>query len=120
LDDVRQLGVTTSLPIAAQILGICYPTARRLATSGKFPVPIARVGRRWKVPTEPLIALLTTGHVLDRTTAAEGPRPLAATTVAEREQPTAPAAALPPTRSPGLSSNAARVLEGPAGHPVHR
>jgi hypothetical protein len=59
LDDIRQLGATTSLTVAAQILGICYPTARRLAFSGTFPVPVVRFGRRWKVPTDPLIALLT-------------------------------------------------------------
>lgn len=37
LDDVRRLGVTTSLATAAQILGVCYPTARRLAVAGTFP-----------------------------------------------------------------------------------
>ncbi|WP_207128535.1 hypothetical protein [Actinocatenispora comari] len=71
MDDIRQLGVTTSLTTAAQILGICYPTARRLAASGMFPVPVIRLSRRWKVPTEPLIALLTTGRVRDRTTVAQ-------------------------------------------------
>jgi hypothetical protein len=80
LDDVRRLGVTTSLATAAQILGGCYPTARRLAVAGTFPIPAIRLGRRWSVPTEPLIALVTTGRARDRGTATEGLAPFDPTT----------------------------------------
>jgi hypothetical protein len=58
LDQIRALGAATSLPIAARILGLSYPTARRLALRGQFPVPVTRAGTRWIVPTAPLLALL--------------------------------------------------------------
>jgi hypothetical protein len=60
---VRALGVTTDLVTAGAVLGIGRTTAHALARANEFPVPVLRVGRRYRVPTAPLLQLLalTTG-----------------------------------------------------------
>ena len=52
------MGLTTSLAIAAEVLGISYTTARSLANAGRFPVPTARPGRVWIVPVAGLVRFL--------------------------------------------------------------
>jgi Helix-turn-helix domain len=57
-DAVRGLGLTTDVATAGAILGIGRSKAYELAKSGDFPVTILRVGRRYLVPTNALLALL--------------------------------------------------------------
>jgi hypothetical protein len=49
-DAVRQLGLTTDLPAAAQIIGIGRTLAYDLAKTGQFPVRVLRIGGRVIVP----------------------------------------------------------------------
>lgn len=57
-DQVRALGVATDLVTAAAVLGIGRTTAHALARADRFPVPVIRVGRRYRVPVAPLLRLL--------------------------------------------------------------
>ena len=57
-DDIRALGAVTDLPTAAAILGIGRSTAYALAASGDFPVPVLRVGRRYRVSVARLLAII--------------------------------------------------------------
>jgi excisionase family DNA binding protein len=59
---VRAPGLTTTVEIAASILGISPTKAYALAKSGKFPVRLVRVGRRYLVPTSALLELLVGGR----------------------------------------------------------
>ena len=56
--DPRTLPPTLDIVSAARLLGIGRTTAYRLARHGQFPVPILRIGGRYKVPTAPLLTLL--------------------------------------------------------------
>jgi predicted site-specific integrase-resolvase len=56
--DIRGLGAATDLVTAAAILGIGRSTAHALARAGEFPVPVIRVGRRYRVPVAPILQLL--------------------------------------------------------------
>ncbi len=47
------------LPTAASMLGIGRTLAYRLVRTGQWPTPLIRVGRLIKVPTQPLMELLT-------------------------------------------------------------
>jgi excisionase family DNA binding protein len=58
-EKVRGLGLTTDVETAAAILGIGRTKAYELAKAGDFPVTILRVGRRYLVPTNALLALLS-------------------------------------------------------------
>lgn len=57
-EEVRALGVTTDLVTAAAVLGIGRTTAHALARTDHFPVPVIRVGRRYRVPVAPILRLL--------------------------------------------------------------
>jgi predicted site-specific integrase-resolvase len=56
--DIRALGAATDLVTAAAILGIGRSTAHALARAGEFPVPVIRVGHRYRVPVAPILQLL--------------------------------------------------------------
>lgn len=58
LADAAGLPPTLGLLTAAVWLGIGRTTAYRLAEHGEFPVPVLRIGRSYRVPSAPLIALL--------------------------------------------------------------
>lgn len=58
LADVGNLPPTLDIVTAAKWLGIGRTTAYRLAERDEFPAPVLRVGRCYRVPTAPLIALL--------------------------------------------------------------
>lgn len=58
-EKIRLLGTSTDLVTAAAILGVGRTTAHALARAGRFPVPVIRVGRRYRVPTAPILRLLT-------------------------------------------------------------
>lgn len=62
VESVRALGLTTTVEIAASILGISRTKAYTLAKSGEFPVRLVRVGRRYLVPTSALLELRTSGR----------------------------------------------------------
>jgi hypothetical protein len=55
---VRALGVVTDLPTAGQILGMSRTTAYALARAGRFPVPVLRVGRLYRVSVNDLLRVL--------------------------------------------------------------
>ncbi|MEV8504540.1 helix-turn-helix domain-containing protein [Actinoplanes sp. NPDC051475] len=55
---IQALGTTTSLGTAADIFGISAATAYGLARQGAFPVPVIRVGNRYRVPVAPILAVL--------------------------------------------------------------
>ncbi|WP_051451411.1 helix-turn-helix domain-containing protein [Actinospica robiniae] len=56
--DAGSLPPTLDILTAAKWLGIGRTTAYRLAERDEFPTPVLRVGRCYRVPTAPLIALL--------------------------------------------------------------
>jgi hypothetical protein len=55
---IRALGAATSLPTAAEILGIGRTLAYELVATGRFPTPVIRAGTRVIVPVAPLLELL--------------------------------------------------------------
>ena len=57
-DAVRQLGMTTDVTTAAQILGIGRTLAFDLLKRDQFPVRVLRIGRRVVVPVPDLLRLL--------------------------------------------------------------
>ncbi|MEV6932283.1 DNA-binding protein [Dactylosporangium sp. NPDC051485] len=59
-DKVRALGVVTDLPTAARIFGLGRALAYQLAAEDTFPVPLLRVGNRYRVP---VAAILTALHI---------------------------------------------------------
>ncbi|GGJ90149.1 hypothetical protein GCM10010123_19960 [Pilimelia anulata] len=56
--DIRALGVTTDLQTAASILGLQPMSAYPINARGAFPVPVVRVGGRYRVPVAPILDLL--------------------------------------------------------------
>jgi hypothetical protein len=58
-DEVRALGVRTTVPIAGAIIaGLCKDEAYRSVKRGEFPVPVISCGRRLVVPVAPILELL--------------------------------------------------------------
>jgi hypothetical protein len=55
---LRALPALVDLMTAARVLGLGRTTAYELARAGLWPSPLLRIGRRFKVPTAPLLALL--------------------------------------------------------------
>jgi excisionase family DNA binding protein len=49
---------TVSVEVAARMLGIGRTLAYRLAAADELPVPVIRIGRKLRIPAEPLRALL--------------------------------------------------------------
>ncbi|GAA2375056.1 helix-turn-helix domain-containing protein [Dactylosporangium salmoneum] len=72
VDDVRALGAVTDLPTAAAVLGIGRSTAYALAAAGDFPVPVLRVGRRYRVAVVHLLAIVDPTGTGDLTTMRSG------------------------------------------------
>ena len=56
--DIRALGAITDLPTAASIFGIGRAQAYELAKNDDFPVPVIRVGSRYRVPVAAILAAL--------------------------------------------------------------
>ena len=56
--DVRALPAVVDLQTAGQVLGMGRTLSHELARRGQFPVPVLRLGHRYRVPTSALIALL--------------------------------------------------------------
>ncbi|WP_088312829.1 hypothetical protein [Kineosporia sp. R_H_3] len=57
-DEVRALGLTTSLETAAEIIGIGRTLAYELVKNQAFPVRLLRLGRRVVVPIPDLLHYL--------------------------------------------------------------
>jgi hypothetical protein len=55
---IRALGAITDLPTAGRIFGLGRAMSYELARTGQFPVPIIRVGARYKVPVTGILAAL--------------------------------------------------------------
>jgi hypothetical protein len=56
--ELLALPATTDLVTAAKALGIGRTTAYQLARAGEFPVPVLRLGARYRVVTSGLLAAL--------------------------------------------------------------
>ncbi|MCA1605939.1 MAG: DNA-binding protein [Actinobacteria bacterium] len=59
LDEIRRWPATVSLGTACGPFGISQSYGYALARAGQFPCRVLRVGRRYVVPTEGIIAVLT-------------------------------------------------------------
>ncbi|GAA1596488.1 hypothetical protein GCM10009828_022490 [Actinoplanes couchii] len=55
---IRALGSVTDVPTAAAIFGIGRSAAYELVRLGSFPVPILRLGSRYRVPVAAILAAL--------------------------------------------------------------
>jgi hypothetical protein len=55
---IRALGAVTDLPTAAKIFGLGRALAYELARNNDFPVPVIRVGARYRVPVAPILTIL--------------------------------------------------------------
>jgi hypothetical protein len=55
---IRSLGAVTDLPTAGRIFGLGRSLAYELAKIDQFPVPVIRVGTRYRVPVAPILAAL--------------------------------------------------------------
>ncbi|GAA0898491.1 hypothetical protein [Virgisporangium aurantiacum] len=72
---IRALGVVTDLSTAAQVFGLGRALAYQLARDGKFPVPVLKVGNRYRVAVAAILAAL---HLpaAPATTEPAGPAPV--------------------------------------------
>jgi predicted DNA-binding transcriptional regulator AlpA len=57
-DDLRALPPVLDVPTAGRLLGLGRSAAYDLIGAGRWPTPVLRLGRRLRIPTAPLLALL--------------------------------------------------------------
>jgi predicted DNA-binding transcriptional regulator AlpA len=57
-DDLRALPPVLDVPTAGRLLGLGRSAAYDLIVAGRWPTPVLRLGRRLRIPTAPLLALL--------------------------------------------------------------
>lgn len=57
-DEVLALPAVTDLVTAGEILGVGRTAAHEMARAGTFPVPVLRLGARYRVPSAALLRLL--------------------------------------------------------------
>ncbi len=57
-DDLRALPPVLDVPTAGRLLGLGRSAAYDLVLAGMWPTPVLRLGRRLRIPTAPLLALL--------------------------------------------------------------
>ncbi|HEV2889137.1 MAG TPA: hypothetical protein VGX28_02070 [Frankiaceae bacterium] len=81
INDPASLPPVLDVPTAGRLLGIGRSAAYDLIVAGLWPTPVLRLGRRLRIPTAPLLALLG----LD-------PVPVSLSGGMVPESPTAPAA----------------------------
>lgn len=55
---IRNLGMTTNVPTASQIMGFGQVKGYELVRSGEFPVPVLTIGRKIVVPVAGLLKAL--------------------------------------------------------------
>jgi hypothetical protein len=58
IDRIHGLGATTDLRTAGAIFGLSKNTTYDLLRRGEFPVPVLRVGARYRVPVPAILAVL--------------------------------------------------------------
>ena len=56
--EVRALGVRTDIETAGSIFGLSRTQAYEAVKKGVFPVDVIKIGRRYLVPTAPILRLL--------------------------------------------------------------
>ena len=56
--DVTALPPVLDVPTAGRLLGLGRSAAYELVLAGRWPTPVLRLGRRLRIPTAPLLALL--------------------------------------------------------------
>ncbi|QOC94394.1 helix-turn-helix domain-containing protein [Micromonospora craniellae] len=59
LDKVRALGTTTDVATAGAIFGLSRSSAYELARSNRLPIPVMKIGSRYRVSVPAIIAVLT-------------------------------------------------------------
>ncbi|MFG2059383.1 helix-turn-helix domain-containing protein [Micromonospora sp. NPDC048930] len=59
LERVRALGTVTDVATAGQIFGLSRSSAYQMARDGTLPVPVIKVGSRYRVSVTAIIAVLT-------------------------------------------------------------
>ena len=57
-DEVRAWPAVVDLVKAAAVFQVGRTAAYELAEAGRFPVPVFKVGRRWRVSTQAILAKL--------------------------------------------------------------
>jgi hypothetical protein len=57
-DRIRALGAVADMATAASILGVSRALAYQLAKAGRFPVPVLKIGSRYRVPITGLLDAL--------------------------------------------------------------
>jgi len=57
-DEVHALPPVLDVPTAGRLLGLGRSAAYDLVLAGSWPTPVLRLGRRLRIPTAPLLALL--------------------------------------------------------------
>jgi hypothetical protein len=93
---IRALGVITDLKTAGSIFGLSRAVAYDLARRNQFPVPLIRVGARYRVP---IAAILTVLHMVDQppNNTRDLTRPAHPSVDRPTDQQDTPAAQRPPT-----------------------
>ena len=56
--DVTALPPVLDVPTAGRLLGLGRSATYDLVLAGRWPTPVLRLGRRLRIPTAPLLALL--------------------------------------------------------------
>ena len=64
-DDFRALPPVLDVPTAGRLLGLGRSAAYDLILAGAWPTPVLRLGRRLRIPTAPLLALLGLPQIAD-------------------------------------------------------
>ena len=64
-DDIRALPPVLDVPTAGRLLGLGRSAAYDLVLAGMWPTPVLRLGRRLRIPTAPLLALLGLPQITD-------------------------------------------------------
>ncbi|MEO3780499.1 helix-turn-helix domain-containing protein [Micromonospora sp. B11E3] len=59
LERIRSLGAVTDVATAGQIFGLSRSGAYEMAQAGTLPVPVIKVGSRYRVSVAAIIAVLT-------------------------------------------------------------
>jgi len=57
-DEIRALPPVLDVATAGRLLGLGRSAAYDLILAGEWPTPVLRLGRRLRIPTAPLLALL--------------------------------------------------------------
>ncbi|MEU2615905.1 helix-turn-helix domain-containing protein [Micromonospora sp. NPDC007271] len=59
LERIRALGAVTDVATAGEIFGLSRSSAYDMAQAGTLPVPVIKVGSRYRVSVTAIIAVLT-------------------------------------------------------------